>query len=197
MLDMQDEMEIVSAVYMVALTGGQEYHEVIRRNFSLTAPFYDTYLFLQFSHQGDALLYYTTLPGADADVKNAVLAQRRKQGNGLDVYQDQPKADLYMAYMPAVCYTWGSNNARAALGSANMDFAAYHLARLVQERDRVGQKSPAGVRSRRPQFLVQRKQKGYRHAAPAEMLFELERGLSRELLGNHQRLSYSCLYSSI
>jgi len=126
-LDRQDEMEVVSAVYLFALTKQEKYHKIVKMNFSRTAPFYDTYLFLYFSHQGDALLYYTTLKSADKNVKAAVLSQRQKQGKGLDVYQNKPKADLYMAYIPTTLYTWGSNNPRAALGSANYDFVTYNL----------------------------------------------------------------------
>jgi endoglucanase len=126
-LDMQDEMEVVSAVYLFALTGGPNYHDAVKTKYALTAPFYDTCLFLHCIQQGDALLFYTTLPGADAAVKNAVLSQRRMQSNGLDVYRNDPRNDLYMAYLPSEAYTWGSNNARAALGGANMDFPAFGL----------------------------------------------------------------------
>lgn len=126
-LERQDEMEVISAIYLFALTGEEKYHTVVKNRFYVTAPFYDTYLFLYFSHQGDALLYYTTISGADENVKNAILSHRKKQGKGLDVYQYRPKADLYMAYIPMALYTWGTLNPRAALGSANYDFITYNL----------------------------------------------------------------------
>jgi endoglucanase len=123
----QNEMEVVSAIYLFALTGEEKYNNIIINRFYVTAPFYDTYLFLFFSHQGDALLYYTTLPNADENTKKEIISQRLKQGIGLDIYQYQPKADIYMAYIPRALYTWGSNNPRSALGSANYDFVYYKI----------------------------------------------------------------------
>ncbi len=123
----QNEMEVVSAIYLFALTGEKKYNNIVKNRFYVTAPFYDTYLFLYFSHQGDALFYYTTLPNADENTKREIISQRLKQGMTLDIYQYQPKADIYMAYMPRALYTWGSNNPRAALGGANYDFITYNL----------------------------------------------------------------------
>jgi hypothetical protein len=126
-LNRQDEMEVVSAVYLFALTQKDKYNEVVSKNFYVTSPFYNSYIFYYFSHQGDALLYYTTLPGADEDANKAILSHRIKQGRGLDLYRYNQKDDLYMAYIPYALYTWGSNNPRAALGSANYDLITYNL----------------------------------------------------------------------
>ena len=126
-LDRQDEMEVVSAIYLFALTGESKYNDVVKNNFYVTTPFYNSYLFLYFSHQGDALLYYTTIPGADEKTKQAILSQREKQGMHLDLYQFLPMDDLYMAFIPRALYTWGSNNPRAALGSTNYDLITYKL----------------------------------------------------------------------
>jgi endoglucanase len=123
----QDEMEVVSAIYLFALTQNEDYNKVVKNNFYVTAPFYDSYLFLYFSHQGDALLYYTKLPNADEKTKYEILSQRIKQSKGLDLYRFKEADDLYMAYIPMALYTWGSNNPRAALGSANYDFITYKL----------------------------------------------------------------------
>jgi hypothetical protein len=126
-LDIQDQMEVVSAIYLFALTRESPYHNVIKRNFYFTSPFYDPHHALYFSHQEDALLYYTTLPYADDDVKKAILSHRAKQGMGMELYRYSEPDDLYMAYLPAALYNWGSNNPRAALGSANYDFISYNL----------------------------------------------------------------------
>ena len=123
----QDEMEIVSAIYLFALTGEEDYNEIVKNRFYLIASFYDTYLFLYFSHEGDALFYYTSLPNADENTKREIISHRLKQGVSLDIYQFQLKADIYMAYIPSALYTWGSNNPRAALGSANYDFITYNI----------------------------------------------------------------------
>jgi len=126
-LDTQDEMEVVSAIYLFALTGDRQFQNAVKEYFFLTAPFYDIYRYLYFSHIGDALLYYTTLENAEMDVKNVILLHRKRQGEGLDAYRFLPQDDLYMAYLPKPVYSWGSNNPRAALGSANYDFITYNL----------------------------------------------------------------------
>ncbi|MBN1409065.1 MAG: glycoside hydrolase family 9 protein [Calditrichaceae bacterium] len=123
----QDEMEVVSAIYLYALTGEEKYNQIVKKHFFITAPFYDTYRYLYLGHIGDALFYYTRLENADPDTKNQIRLHRQRQGEGLDVYQFEPRDDLYMAYLPKPLYNWGSNNTRAALGAANHDFITYHL----------------------------------------------------------------------
>ena len=123
----QDEMEVVSAIYLYALTGDEKYNQIVKKHFFITAPFYDTYRYLYLGHIGDALFYYTELSNADPDTKNQIRLHRQRQGEGLDVYQFHPQDDLYMAYLPKPLYNWGSNNTRAALGSANYDFITYNL----------------------------------------------------------------------
>jgi endoglucanase len=99
----------------------------LKNRFYITSPFYDIYSYLYFSHVGDALLYYTTLADADENARNDILAQRKKEGYGLHLFQFRPRDDLYMAYIPMTLYNWGSNNPRAALGAANYDFITYNL----------------------------------------------------------------------
>ena len=123
----QDEMEVVSAIYLYALIGDEKYNQIIKDRFFITAPYYDTYRYLYLGHIGDALFYYTTLSKADPVTKNQIILHRKRQGEGLDVYQFRPQDDLYMAYLPKPLYNWGSNNTRAALGSANYDFITYNL----------------------------------------------------------------------
>jgi endoglucanase len=126
-LEKQDEMEVVAAIYLFALTGEEKYNEIVKNRFYITSPFYDIYSYLYFSHVGDALLYYTTLASADENARNEILAQRKKEGYGLHLFQFRPHDDLYMAYIPMTLYNWGSNNPRAALGAANYDFITYNL----------------------------------------------------------------------
>jgi endoglucanase len=126
-LNRQDEIEVVSAIYLFALTDDKKFNKVVKENFVVTAPFYDSYMSLYFGNVGDALLYYTSLGGADLRTKNVILSQRTKQGAGLDIFQFKERDDLYMAYMPKAVYTWGSNNPRMALGSANYDLITYKL----------------------------------------------------------------------
>ena len=126
-LIVQDEMEVISAIYLFELTGDQKYNKIVIENFHLCAPYYNDNLNFYFSHQKDALLYYTTLPNADGKTQKAILNHMSKQGNGVDYYSFRPDYDLYMAYMPLSLYTWGSNNPRAAVGSANYDYITYNI----------------------------------------------------------------------
>ncbi len=126
-LDDQDNMEVVSAIYLFALTGDQKYNNVVKDRFYVTSPFFDTYRYLYFSDVGDALLYFTTLANADKVATDEILSHRRKQGGGLDIFRFDMNTDLYMAYIPLTVYNWGSNNPRAALGTANYDFITYNL----------------------------------------------------------------------
>jgi endoglucanase len=126
-LDKQDEEEVVAAIYLFALTGEEKYNELVKNRFYTTSPFYDIYSYLYFSYVGDALLYYTTLENANDNARSEILSQRRKEGNGLHLFQFRPKDDLYMGYIPMTLYNWGSNNPRAALGAANYDFITYNL----------------------------------------------------------------------
>ncbi len=123
----QDEEEVVSAVYLFAITGEEKYNEVVKNRFYTTSLFYDIYHYLYFSYVGDALFFYSTLENADKIAKNEILSYRKKQGYGLHLFQFRPEDDLYLAYLPATLYNWGSNNPRAALGCANYDFITYNL----------------------------------------------------------------------
>ncbi len=126
-LKRQDEMAVVSAIYLFALTGEVKYDSVVCKMFFVTAPFYDNFLAAYFSQQGDAILYYTAIPEADKKTKNEIISHYLAQGEGLDIYRYQPKDDIYMAYIPKALYTWGSNNPRAAIGSSNYDFITYNI----------------------------------------------------------------------
>ena len=126
-LTRQDEMEVIAAIYLFALTNNESFNTIVRNNFYVTSPFTNTNYYFYFSHQGDALLYYTSLANADQSTRNAILTHKLKQGMGLDFYQFHEMDDLYMAYLPKSLYTWGSNNPRAAMGSANYDFITYNL----------------------------------------------------------------------
>ena len=133
-LKRQDEMEVVSAIYLFALTGQEKYDSIVKKMFYVTTPFYNKFLAAYFSQQGDALLYYTTIPDADTETKNVIIFHFLIQGEGLDIYRYQPRDDIYMAYIPKGLYTWGSNNPRAALGSSNYDFITYNIDTVEKEK---------------------------------------------------------------
>src|SRR5262249_39355638 len=78
--------------------------------------------------QGDALLFYTTLPKADPEVKKAILERKSEQAKSVAIYGFKPDLDLYRAYMPDESYHWGSNQIRANYANTNYTLIQYKLA---------------------------------------------------------------------
>ena len=71
-----------------------------------------------------ALLYYTTLPGATAAVKSAIVKAYAAGMSSADNFgAQQGKVDPYGAYLKD--YTWGSNSTKSNQGSMFFDFATF------------------------------------------------------------------------
>ena len=78
--------------------------------------------------QGEALLFYTTLPAADAALKRSILADKLADARaGNAIYGFDPDADLYRAFMHDAQYHWGSNNPRANYGNTNLDLTTHDV----------------------------------------------------------------------
>jgi hypothetical protein len=76
---------------------------------------------------GEALLFYTRLPNADARLRATILEDKLgdvKQGNGIYGADGE---DLYRNHLHAGQYHWGSNAVRAAYGTTNLDVVDYRL----------------------------------------------------------------------
>ena len=127
-LDDQDAESVVAAVYLLAAKGDKKYAETIQKHLEKTRPFKDNRWSVYDAHQGEAVLYYTTLPKADATVKDKIVALKKKQAESVDLYKFRPELDLYLAYMRDDTYTWGSNQARANFGNTNYEMVQYGLA---------------------------------------------------------------------
>ncbi len=123
----QDAIGVVAAVYLYALTGEKRFQEYIEKNHGLTRPFSEDRWSVYDPSQGDALLFYTTLPNADAGFKKAVLERKTSQFKSVELYGFKPDLDLYRAYMRQDSYHWGSNNPRANFGSTNYDMITFKL----------------------------------------------------------------------
>lgn len=123
----QDERGVVAAAYLFALTGDKQYSKFIDENRKLTRPFKDDTWGLYEAADGDALLFYTTLPNADPALKKAILERRLERWNSSDLFGMKPERDLYRAYMPEYSYHWGSNQPRANAGNTNYDVVQYKL----------------------------------------------------------------------
>lgn len=128
--DTQNATAVVAAVWLFAATGEAVYHDYVKANYSRTylRPFGDIGWSRYQPEQGEALLFYTTLPGADATVRTAI--RQRKQAdvaNGYGIY-GAGSDDLYRAYLHDAQYHWGSHQVRANYGNTNVDAALYGLA---------------------------------------------------------------------
>jgi endoglucanase len=120
---------VVAAIYLFALTGNKSYHDHVKANYKQTRPYQDNGWSRYDPHQGDALLFYTTLAQADATIKQAILAKKLTEATSVsEIYGKAAlDKDLYRAFITDATYHWGSNNARACNGSTNVDMLVYTL----------------------------------------------------------------------
>jgi len=125
----QDGAAVAAAVYLFALTGDPDYGSYVKQNYKLTRPYHDEGWTRYSPYEGESLLYYTTLPGADETVKAAILADKRADMKAASkIYGFNPTDDLYRAFLNDPQYHWGSNQPRANYGNSNVDVATYALA---------------------------------------------------------------------
>src|SRR5690606_14626040 len=61
---LQDQMSVVAAIYLFAVTDDDTYHAFVKQHYRLMRPFRERWWSVYDPEQGDALLLYTTLPGA-------------------------------------------------------------------------------------------------------------------------------------
>jgi endoglucanase len=124
----QSEEAVVAAIYLYALTTDAEYGNFIRAHYREMRPYHDMGWSRYQSEQGKALLFYTTLPSADAGLKQAILADKLTDVRaGNHVYGFAADDDLYRAYLHDAQYHWGSNQPRANYGNTNLDVITYKL----------------------------------------------------------------------
>ncbi|TVQ04248.1 MAG: T9SS C-terminal target domain-containing protein [Balneolaceae bacterium] len=109
------------AIYMFALTGEQKWNELVAERYRDIPLFgwwgpYNHYF-------GEGLLYYTTLDGADASIREEILQRfRTKPGT---FYGNAVATDPYYAGMPDAQYHWGSLVVMANTGILNLNVARY------------------------------------------------------------------------
>ncbi len=118
-LEEQDREEVVAAVYLYALTGADEYHDVVRRGYDRTTPFSGE----GFGHYGldqaDALVAYGGLDNADPTLV-AAIADRIEDVSSWSPLFGPPADELYRSHLPDTAYHWGSNMVMANAGTANL-----------------------------------------------------------------------------
>jgi hypothetical protein len=126
-LENQDQIAVVAAVYLYALTADPTFGDHVKKNYTRSYPFQDERWSVYLQSHGDALLAYTELPNADPAVKQAILERRRSTAERLDIYRFRPELDLYQAYLRPDAYHWGSNNVRASYANANYNLVQFRL----------------------------------------------------------------------
>jgi len=132
-LEEQEGIAVVAAVYLYALTGEQRFQDHLRENYEKTRPFSEDRWSAYDADQGDALLFYTTLPSADPELKKKILERKKAEGSSVEIYGFRPELDLYRAYMREDSYHWGSNQPRANFGNTNYDLLQYGLVAAEQK----------------------------------------------------------------
>jgi endoglucanase len=128
----QEARAVVAAVYLYALSGDKQFDEFIEKNRDLTRPFKEDTWSVYEAPEGDAFLFYTTLPTASPELKGRILDRKLSQWKTVDMYGMKPDKDLYRAFMREYSYHWGSNQPRANYGNANYDLVQYGLVSGVE-----------------------------------------------------------------
>jgi hypothetical protein len=128
-VDGQNAQAVVAAVYLYAITGEAAYHDYVKANYNrpYMQPFNDIGWSRYGPEQGGALLFYSTLPGADATVRDAIRQAKLNDVNNSTSIYGFSNADLYRAFLDDPQYHWGSNQPRANYGSTNVEALAYGL----------------------------------------------------------------------
>ncbi|MGO9931301.1 MAG: glycoside hydrolase family 9 protein [Steroidobacteraceae bacterium] len=124
----QNAEAVVAAVYLYAITGDPQYADYIGAHYRELRPYHDIGWTRYQSEQGEALLFYASLPNVDANVRKAIFADKANDVRaGNHVYGFIAEDDLYRAYMHDPQYHWGSNNPRANYGNSNVDVLTFKL----------------------------------------------------------------------
>jgi hypothetical protein len=113
---------VVAAVYLYAITGQHTYEEYVKSHYRETHPYHDIGWSRYNPDQGEALLFYASLPDADHELRQTIRQDKLKDvagGNG--VYGFKPEDDLYRSFLHDPQYHWGSNEPRANYGNSNLD----------------------------------------------------------------------------
>lgn len=124
----QEQLAVVAAVYLFAATSDARYDRYVAEHYETTRPFKEDRWSAYDPEQGDALLFYATLPAGDSAAKRAILKRKIEQSRSVEIYGFRPELDLYRAYVRPDSLHWGSNKPRANYGNTNYDMVQYELA---------------------------------------------------------------------
>ncbi len=113
----RDMRKLTAAVQLFAATGNITYRSYVDANYA-SAHAIQWYYFYGFEGPTqDALLEYTSLPGATPAVKSVILNRKQSSINGGEFLPAfTGKTDGYRAYLKDGDYVWGSNQIKAQAG---------------------------------------------------------------------------------
>jgi endoglucanase len=126
--DDQNSLAVEAAIYLFALTADPAFEKYIEAHYKEAHAYHDIGWSRYKADQGEALLFYATLPQADHALSQTILADKLadvKAGN--HIYGFNPDDDLYRAFLHEAQYHWGSNNPRANYGNTNVDVTNHDL----------------------------------------------------------------------
>jgi endoglucanase len=118
--------KLAAACHLFELTEGAEYRTYFDANYAQTGFISTGYTYGWEEFLQEALLHYTTLPGATPAVATAIRDRYRAGvlgGDNLPAHQNA--TDPYRA--PLQTYTWGSNATKARVGLVLHSFVKYEL----------------------------------------------------------------------
>jgi hypothetical protein len=118
-------MSVESAAYLFELTNDPQYQAFFDTNYKSAHLFvYGNYAYPFETATQEALLYYTTLPGATAAVKSDIQMTYATAMNGADnLPAFKSNLDPYLAYLKD--YVWGSNGTKSNQGSMFYDLVTF------------------------------------------------------------------------
>ncbi len=130
-LSSQAAEAVVAAIYLFARTGEDRFSDYVLENHRKLHPFRQRGWSHYASHNGEALLYFVTLPGVDDGFREKIRQLKlddATSNRSKALYADGLTHDLYRAYMNSSAYHWGSNGVAANLANSNLDVITYGLA---------------------------------------------------------------------
>jgi endoglucanase len=115
-----------AAIYLFSVTGEQVYQDYVKAHYREMRPYRDIGWSRYQPDQGESLLFYTSLKGAEPALRRSILGDKANDVRlGSQVYGFQPNDDLYRAFLHDPQYHWGSNAQRANYGNSNVDVDTY------------------------------------------------------------------------
>ncbi len=124
----RQSLKLTAAIHLYSATGTAAYRTYVDANYTNAQPIQWWYFYPYETPVQDALLEYSSLPGATTAVKNDIRSRNQASMGGsefLPAFTGQ--ADAYRAYLKDGDYTWGSNQNKSHQGLIFQAQLTYNL----------------------------------------------------------------------